>query len=395
MHAKLGAKFLMVGLLLTVIPIAVIGVFTVIESMRSISTLARNDLSLVAGNLAETLNLGMDDLLLIVRNTATTKVATDATEKVARAGIPGSRSEISIADSQLLRIKENIGDRCSSVNLCDPKGIIFATTNAANRGGNLSDRDYMVEALKGKANVGAVVVSKFTGRIISTVAAPIFASDGKTVIGVVAMGMEIAFLTDMIDNVKIGKTGYATITDYAGLTITHPVKENILKEDITTVAGMEPVARQLSSGEPGIVEYSRNGVAKIAGVAFVPLPGWTVLVTIERADLYSLAVVLRTEILVTGAITIVLASLLLLFFSRSITGPLNSIVGAAEGIASGDLSIETAYSSRYDEIGSLARAFTAMVAWLNGMSKSAGRIASGDLTEDIAPLSERDTLGNA
>src|SRR5262249_50444955 len=48
-----------------------------------------------------------------------------------------------------------------------------------------------------------------------------------------------------------------------------------------------------------------------------------------------------------------------------------------------------------DEIGKMAQAFRAMIAYLRTMTAAAERIADGDLTATIQPASERDALGTA
>jgi methyl-accepting chemotaxis protein len=151
----------------------------------------------------------------------------------------------------------------------------------------------------------------------------------------------------------------------------------------------------VSKDESGIVEYRRFGVAKVAGVANVPLTGWSVIVTIERNDLFSSVTDIRNLIFAIGLVSLVLASIFLILFSRSLTAPLNKILRVAEGIAEGNLSVELAFASRSDEIGGLSRAFDHMVESLKGMARIAERIASGDLTVEVKPLSDRDILGNA
>jgi methyl-accepting chemotaxis protein len=394
-HLKLGAKFLIGGLLLLIIPITLIGIVTVVESTSSISKLARNDLSIIAQGLAGTLGVGMSEHLVAIKNIAVTKSVVAASEKVVRDGARGSRDELASALGELTKIKENEGERCSSLILVGMNGVGLISTNSTNVGLDFSARDYVVEALKGKPNVGSVVISKSTGRVVCVVASPVYDPAGKTITGVLALGLEIKYLTDIIDAVKIGKTGYATIVQKNGITIAHPVKETILKEDISKVSGMEPMATMVSQGQSGIVEYRRFGVAKVAGIADVPMTGWSVSVTVERADLYSSATNIRNSILWIGVISLALASLLLFLFSRNLTAPLNKIVTAAEGIAAGNLSVKLAFASRYDEIGGLSRAFVLMVTSLKAMAQVAERIASGDLTVQVTPLSDEDTLGNA
>jgi methyl-accepting chemotaxis protein len=394
-HLKLGAKFLIGGLLLLAIPIGLIGTITVVESAHSISNLARNDLTIVARGLAGTLSVGMNEQLIAVRSIANRNGFISAAEKVARFGTRNSGEDIAHIQAELVRIKEIEGERCSSVIFVSKDGIGLASSNVANIGVDFSERDYFVEALKGNPNIGSTVISKSTGRVVCVAAAPIYAQDGNAVNGIITMGLEIKYLTDLVDAVKIGKTGYATIVQRNGITITHPVRENILKEDITKVAGMEIIAKMVTQGESGIVEYRRFGVAKIAALATVPAPGWSVFVTLEREDLYSSARYLRNIIVAIGLGFLALSLVFLFFYSRKLTTPLNVILKAAEEIASGNLSVELGFSSRHDEIGGLSRAFALMVESLKRMAHVAERIASGDLTVEAMPQSERDILGNA
>ena len=378
-----------------VIPVALIGIITVVESTRSISTLTRNDLTSVTEDLARTLNVSMSEQLIAVKNFASSSAIVAAAEKVAREGVKASRDELALANSELAKFKDNEGDRCSSVNLNGVNGIELASSNPENIGIDVSGRDNVISALKGNANVGAVVVSKFTGRIVCTPASPVYSSDGKRVIGSITLGLEIKYLTDMVDAVKIGKTGYATLTDSTGLSIAHPVKENILKVRISTVPGMEAVAKMIDQRKPGIAELSYGGSTKVADLAYVPITGWIVISTIKTQELYAPATFIRNMIIVIGLIFLALASIFLYFFSRNLAAPLNKIVRAAEGIAAGNLSIELAFASRHDEIGDLSRAFASMVTSLKEMALVAEKIAAGDLTVKVAPLSEKDDLGNA
>ena len=81
--------------------------------------------------------------------------------------------------------------------------------------------------------------------------------------------------------------------------------------------------------------------------------------------------------------------------SQSITRPLQELIRASRQIGqTGDLDHHID-SQRHDEVGELARTFSAMVAYLKGMAATSEAIAGGDLTVTVAPLSEQDTLGHA
>ena len=81
--------------------------------------------------------------------------------------------------------------------------------------------------------------------------------------------------------------------------------------------------------------------------------------------------------------------------SRSISLPLEQLIKVSREIGqTGDLDHEID-SRRKDEIGELARTFSAMVSYLKGMAATSEAIAGGDLTVEVKPLSPKDTLGHA
>lgn len=84
-----------------------------------------------------------------------------------------------------------------------------------------------------------------------------------------------------------------------------------------------------------------------------------------------------------------------LFLSAIIARPLAEIKNAAERIASGDLAVAVDEIDRRDEVGDLMKAFSSMVVYLRNMASVSRQIAGGDLTATIAPVSEKDVLGNA
>jgi methyl-accepting chemotaxis protein len=210
------------------------------------------------------------------------------------------------------------------------------------------------------------------------------------------IGMELQFLTDIFDRLKIGKGGYPAIIDRNGLSIYNPArKEGILKVNINQNKGMEAFAQQINRQRKGIGEYVLENVHKTAAFAPVEITDWTVVVTVPSKEFTAPVSFIRNLIIIVGLISLILASLFFYLFSRTISSPLNSVVDAAQQIASGDLSVQVPVEARQDEIGSLARAFTLMIQSLKEKAQIAERIAASDLTVKVTPLSDTDTLGNA
>ena len=332
----------------------------------------------------------------MVRNISYSNSVIAAAEKVAREGEKKSQKEILFAQRELTKIKEPEAEHLSSIMLVGKNGICYASSDSGKMNGtNVSGREYLDAALKGNPNVGSVVISRATGRVVCTAACPIYASTGKEITGVVVLAMEIKYLTDTVDEIRVSKSGYAYLVDKNGLYITHPVKEKILKENISKIKGMETLVAESGAGKSGVVEYLLEGVPKVGTFARVPITGWTIVNSVPVDELYAPARFTRNVILAIGAIFLILAFVFFFFFARSATRPLIDLVGAAEKIAAGDLAVEVTKETRRDEIGDLARAFTGMIQSLKEKAQIAQKIATGDLTVEAAPLSDADALGNA
>ncbi|MDP2862077.1 MAG: methyl-accepting chemotaxis protein [Desulfobacterales bacterium] len=395
-HLNLGAKFLSVGLLAVVIPIIIIGVVSVYESSRSITEMARQGMIGIAEGLVDTIGVGMGEQLCAVKNVSFSNSVIAAAEKVAKEGVAKSQQEMALVEKELIKIKKSEGDRLSSINLVDKNGIFLVSSDIKTfKGTNVSKREYFIKALNGTPNVGSVTISSTTGRIVCTAAAPIYSSTGKEITGVAMMSLELKYLTDIVDKIKTGKAGYASLVDKNGLSITHPVKEYVLKANISQFKGMEAVTRLVAEGKSGIAEYEFGGIPKLAAVAHEPVTGWNIIISLPTAELYAPARSTRNVIIVIGMIFLLLASVLFYFFARNLTRPLVNVVEAAQKIAGGDLAVEVTSEARQDEIGSLARAFTLMIHSLKEKAQIAEKIAASDLTVKVTPLSNADTLGNA
>lgn len=104
--------------------------------------------------------------------------------------------------------------------------------------------------------------------------------------------------------------------------------------------------------------------------------------------------VLMTCVLV-GAFTVLLTLFMVLFLTRLIAHPLDTMAAIANRIAEGDITDTSGIDVRSDEVGKLAQAFALMTTYLRDNAAIADRIASGNLGVSVQPRSSRDVLGNA
>ena len=262
------------------------------------------------------------------------------------------------ADLAVFAKDATLGAAYEAVNIMDTNGIVFVSATPESMGVNASTREYFKKAMAGQANIGSVVVSKVTGKPVTPVAVPV-RSNGQ-VVGVMTMILRIDFLTRLIDQEKVGKTGYAAVVDQAGMTVAHPNADFILKVNILETDGMKELAQQMIEGKAGVAHYVFKGVAKKAGFAPVTSTGWSVMLTLPESEYLQAAADMRNLTLVIAAIALALAIAVYLLFSRSITTPLAKGVAFAQKVAAGDFTTRLDIAQK-DEVGQLSDA-------LNGMS---------------------------
>jgi len=395
---KLGTKLLTGGLLVVAIPLIVIGIASIYIAKDSISTIAHDEMANVSNALAINIDLGLTEEMRRSQDISFSNSAVAAAEKVAKAGKGDSQSEIAFVQRELTRIREAAGDRYETIVLFGTDGVVFAdAVQGRDHGIDASDRDYFKKAMQGKCNLSDVVRSKATGNLICMAACPIFSEMSRKIVGVAGCAINVSFLTELVDKVKIGQTGYSALLNRDGVVLAHPNKENILTLNYKRLKGkgIDLHGKKIASQESGMVEYEFQGVDKVGAFTNIKTTGWTAFTSIPRDELFKPAVFTGNLITVVGFISLLLAAAFFYFFSRSLTRPLEKVVSAAEQIAEGDLSVQISDENRQDEIGMLARAFMKMTQFLQEKAGVLQQIAAGNLTVEMKTPSDRDVMGKA
>lgn len=144
---------------------------------------------------------------------------------------------------------------------------------------NLSDREYFQIAMKGNATISTPVISKATGSLVAPIVVPIY--QGDKVVGVMGATIKAEKLIEIVNSVKVGKTGYAYMIDKSGTIVAHPDKNLILKKKLADLGeGMDSISNQMTSGQTDVIEYTLDGVDKYMAHDPVEVAGWALGVTV-------------------------------------------------------------------------------------------------------------------
>ncbi|NVK34386.1 MAG: HAMP domain-containing protein [Rhodobacteraceae bacterium] len=199
-----------------------------------------------------------------------------------------------------------------------------------------------------------------TGEAAAFIAEPVYQKKfvGDELVGVVIVRLDANFLGQVVnDRDGLGESGVAFMVDASNNVLTNmpgssePTALNMQKksEQIT-----DALAGKLGAG----VSQDAAGVSYFTVAEPVKYADQTLAIVVERELSETLASVyeMRDAMIWSLLITVAIAAVIALFFSRSITRPLNGLVRALEAIADGDTSAEIRAASRGDEIGDIGRA---------------------------------------
>ena len=266
-------------------------------------------------------------------------------------------------------------------------GLASSLSDFANL--NISDREYFRESKNGAVVVSEVLESKTTKNPIFVVSAPV--KNNGRIMGVLIGVVDLMSFGDLfIDPVKVGETGYAYVCDQNGQFIIHPDHSMQLKANVKDY----DFGVDFMRSKNGILEYQWKGAIKMVAFAQNPQTGWKVAVGANNSELLVAVNESRQYMIWMTIITVILASILVYFITKSVADPIKNITTIASGIATGDLSQEVDIQQQ-DEVGQLADAFRAMTDSLRAKRDVAEQIAEGNVDVDVRIDSQEDELGHA
>ena len=346
---SLGFKLVTGGIIAVLLPLIVVGIFSIMKSSDSLQAAAGEQMVNISKDTANMVQLVLKEELKLVSELSINNDLIQAATKVSASGMTSASGECATAGAVLSSLTRKIGKDYEGILITDASGTVIADgNNGALCGISTADRDYFKSAKNGNVNIGQVAKSKKTGNPILSVCSPIISPSGKFV-GTALAIVKIDFLVDSISGIKLGKTGYAFMLDKTGVCIAHPDSKNILELNLASVRGLEGLTGKMLAHQTGCEPYTYNSVKKMAGFAPVELTGWSVAVAQDADEFMASAHSIRNFILIIGIIFLALTVVGVLFFSRSISNPINRAVmmltEAADQVATASGQVSSASQS--------------------------------------------------
>ena len=169
--------------------------------------------------------------------------------------------------------------------------------------------------------------------------------------------MNLRGLWEIVDNIRLDKTGRAFLVSDDGILITHPDKKRVLKNE--NIKDQKDVQRVLAGRTEAIELQDKSGKKWISSYARIPDLGWGVVLRQEQKEAYLFSKVMRMQswiIITLSELMVILASI---FMAKVLAQPIKVLVTRVKGVAEGRLD-EKIEIKRHDEIGELIKSFNHM-----------------------------------
>src|SRR5215475_752291 len=233
-------------------------------------------------------------------------------------------------------------------------------TSLPDTGAEHTSDPYFAVARSGRTYFGPVIFPSdaFEPRI--RIAVPIEPFRGE-VVGVLAAEVNVRYVWDVVQEIQVGRTGYAYVVSSTGTLVAHPDLHQVLqRRDLSDLPQVAAALHDLGgqAGDTGIYK-NLDGARVLASYVRIPSVGWTVFVERPVREAYApvLASLARTGgILLVVCIMAVGASLLL---GRRVVRPIEVLRRGAARLESGDLATRLQLRTG-DEFEELAEDFNRM-----------------------------------
>lgn len=176
-------------------------------------------------------------------------------------------------------------------------------------------------------------------------------------IGVLAGRINLRSIWELVDEIKIGKTGNVFVIDSKGQLIAHRDKKKVLAK--TDVIDLDIIQNMKSQNIKSIVFNSPEGERMVGTITFLRDFNWAVVIQQSEEEAYELVSIMRFQVFAFVGLVIILAIVLSYLLEKRITSPINTLVDGVKRYAEGDLKFRISIE-RYDEITVLADEFNSM-----------------------------------
>ncbi|WP_373230092.1 methyl-accepting chemotaxis protein [Cohnella sp.] len=195
---------------------------------------------------------------------------------------------------------------------------------------------------------------------MATAAAPAFDAK-KQLLGVVTADINLVTIQDIVENTKVGSTGWALLLDRNNNYIAGPERDKIMKLQVyqDSNPSFASLSEPLISNASGQATYSDEKGLNHVYYKKIPNMEWTLLLVIPDKELNAPLQKLVSTLLIVSLIGIAVIIATIMLYSWFITKNIKKVNALSVMLAQGDFT-QTLSSRSRDEFGQMAKFFNIM-----------------------------------
>ena len=210
-----------------------------------------------------------------------------------------------------------------------------------------------------------------SGAIMSSCSTPIIVNGNK--IGCVTVDIELTAITDIIANVKVGKTGVGILTAADGLLIAGYDDEKVQSGAYLTEDENSSVVNMMSKilgNEGGITSYTAGKTDYKVYYDTIDLTGWKLMVSIDSYELMEPIYQLINKLVAVCIIAIIVAIVIIVIGIGGVAKTIRKVQNFATELAEGDFTIDQLSVKGKDELAVMSSSLNEMYGNNKGVIQS-------------------------
>ena len=245
----------------------------------------------------------------------------------------------------------------------------------------VGDREWFLQAQSGKPFISDPLISRASNKFVIAIAVPL-RNERNVIVGVLECTVLGTSLSDIIDDIVVGKTGNCYILGATGNRIADSDREyvqwqfNAVEASETdpsykSLAALEKIA--MESEIPGVGYYTYENTLHIAAYAKSKLSGWTVIIKAPYEEFMDSVNRLSVVMDIMALVVLISALIILYFIARKMVQPIQGVGRALKNIAEGDgdLTVRLKITGN-DEVTELSAYFNQTIEKIGNAIKSIG-----------------------
>ncbi|WP_147802679.1 PAS domain-containing sensor histidine kinase [Alkalicoccus halolimnae] len=351
MFDNLRRKLFVFMLLVSLLPMGLVGVVSFINQENEITTQAERTLVVQSERITNEINRFMGERL--------NNAAYLARDPVLKDPFIGS-SEMEERIGQFL----NTHDMYEDVVVVNRQGIVMTDMKSGLRGYDVSDRPWFERVADGETVLSNVYRSPLLGEPVLLLAAPVFDEEGellRILLPVFDFGTFHSEITAFLEEEENVWETNSVLMDETGTVITHRDEEQILEQNYFEHTALTPSDLEQAANARETLKIEEDNVHAFARVSSFPgfEHDWYVGLSADENEMYApLTNLLINYLLIFGVVLFLLAAAVY-WLSNKLVSPIQQLVHKAGALAHGKR-VNEPFRGGYGEINELNYAFDTM-----------------------------------